>query len=363
MRGGALARYAPAIGWLAIGWLGIFLLGGCGKYRDFTLPEQPGGPEVTWRWQARADPVLSSGSAGEWDAVDVLNPSVVRQGDAYYNFFSGFDGQTWRTGLAVSGDGVTWQKEGLLLSPDPATWEGGTIAANGSAIADESGILYYYQAGADGRAEIGLARSRDGHRWTRHGPPVLNLGPWGSWDERGVADPYVIRAGRSFYMFYLGMDRARQQRLGVAVSEDGVSWYKLRSNPILELGDYGAFDSNGLGEPAVWPARGYYWMLYTGRDRSEVRRLGLARSRDGVHWEKQPDVIAGGQSWDSKVICDPTVIGTGDRATVWFGGGDVAHPDQNIHGQIGLGWLFAEPRPQSTAPQPHNGARATEPRP
>ncbi len=93
-------------------------------------------------------------------------------------------------------------------------------------------------------------------------------------------------------MFYLGMDRARRQRLGVAMSGDGVSWYKLRSNPILELGDYGAFDENGLGEPAVWAARGYYWMLYTGRDRNEVRRLGLARSRDGVRWEKLPMVIA-----------------------------------------------------------------------
>jgi len=109
----------------------------------------------------------------------------------------------------------------------------------------------------------------------------------------------------------------------------------------LELGEYGAFDENGLGEPAVWATRGYYWMLYTGRDRSEVRRMGLARSRDGVRWEKLPMVIAGGQDWDSKVICDPTVIANGDRVTVWFGGGDQAHPAQDIDGQIGLGELVA----------------------
>jgi predicted GH43/DUF377 family glycosyl hydrolase len=282
---------------------------------------------------------MTRGAKGEWDAVDVLNPSVMRQGDAYYNFFSGYDGKTWHTGLAVSGDGVTWRKEGKILSPDPGTWEGEAIAANGSAIADDSGILYYYQAGDP--VEIGLARSRDAHAWTRRGAPVLPAGPYGSWDERGVADPYVIRAGRNYYMFYLGMDRARRQRLGVAISDDGVSWYKLRGNPILELGEYGAFDENGLGEPAVWPARGYYWMLYTGRDRDEMRRLGLARSRDGVRWEKLPPAIAGGEGWDSKVICDPSVIANHDRVTVWFGGGDVARPDQNIHGQIGLGQLIA----------------------
>ncbi|MBV9769815.1 MAG: hypothetical protein JOZ32_09610 [Bryobacterales bacterium] len=321
-------------------FFGFVVLSGCGKYRDFTLPLQPGGPSVTWQWHARPEPVMTRGGAGGWDAVDVLNPSVIRQGDTYYNFFSGFDGKVWRTGLAVSADGVTWSKQRSILSPDPSTWEGGTIAANGSAITGEGEILYYYQAGDP--VEIGLARSRNMDQWQRNGAPVLPAGPYESWDERGVADPYVIRAGRDYYMFYLGMDRARRQRLGVAMSGDGVSWYKLRGNPILELGEYGSFDANGLGEPAVWASRGYYWMLYTGRDRGEVRRLGLARSRDGVQWEKLPTVISGGQAWDSKVICDPSVLPNGDQISVWFGGGDVPHPVQNIDGQIGLAVLTAE---------------------
>jgi predicted GH43/DUF377 family glycosyl hydrolase len=320
--------------------LAVLALCGCGKYRDFTLPQQPGGPQVHWQWQPRSQPVLTRGSAGQWDAVDVLNPSVLRQGDAYYNFFSGYDGKTWHTGLAVSADGMVWDKEGRILSPDPSTWEGRAIAANGSAIATDTGILYYYQAGDP--PQIALARSSNGHEWQRHGPPILPRGPYGSWDETGVGDPYVIRAGRNYYMFYLGQDRARRQRLGVAESEDGLTWYKLRNNPILELGPYPAFDANGLGEPAVWTSRGYYWMLYTGRDSAEMRRLGMARSRDGVHWEKLPTLISGAQPWDSKVICDPTVIANGDRVTVWFGGGDVTHPDQNIHGQIGMGTLSAQ---------------------
>jgi hypothetical protein len=36
------------------------------------------------------------------------------------------------------------------------------------------------------------------------------------------------------------------------------------------------------------------------------------------------------------------VIANGDRVTLWFGGGDVAHPDQNINGQIGMAALTAE---------------------
>ena len=159
-----------------------------------------------------------------------------------------------------------------------------------------------------------------------------------------MADPYVIRAGGNFYLFYLGQDRARRQRLGVAMSQDGVTWWKLRSNPVLELGEADGFDENGLGEPAVWQSHGSYWMLFAGRDRRENRRIGMAASRDGVHWtrvSKQP-VISGSQAWDSKVVCDPEVELDGDNVRVWFGGGDVARPDENLNGQIGTGVLHIE---------------------
>ena len=99
------------------------------------------------------------------------------------------------------------------------------------------------------------------------------------------------------------------------------------------------FDENGLGEPAVWNSHGFYWMLYTGRDREEHRRLGLARSLDGVHWLKQPAVFGGGEAWNSKVVCDASVLVEGGTIRVWFGGGDVASPDENLNGQIGYGVL------------------------
>jgi predicted GH43/DUF377 family glycosyl hydrolase len=158
-----------------------------------------------------------------------------------------------------------------------------------------------------------------------------------------VADPYVMEAGGKLYLYYLGMDRARRQRIGVARSADGVHWVKLRANPIVELGGYGAFDENGLGEPAVWASNGFYWMLYTGRSRTERRQMALARSTDGVRWEKLPGTIAGEQPWDQEVICDPTVIVEGGRIRVWFGGGDRASPDQNLNGQIGYGELTLLP--------------------
>ena len=168
---------------------------------------------------------------------------------------------------------------------------------------------------------------------------MLEPGPYGSWDEYGVADPCVVRIEPYFYLFYLGQDRARRQRLGVARSTDGVRWEKLRANPVLELGDPGAFDENGLGEPAVWNSHGFYWMLYTGRDTTENRRLGLARSTDGVHWRKLRTVFSGNQPWDAKVVCDPRWRWRAASSASGSAAAMSPRPDENLHGQIGLRYL------------------------
>lgn len=323
-------------GWGAV--LAALALAACGRYSDFALPSPEGAPRtVRWEWRASPGPLIVRGPSGSWDSTDVLNPSVLRFQGRLVNLYSGYDGRVWRTGLAESADGATWTKLGMVLAPDDGGWERGAIAANGSAIAWNGRLRYYYQAGEPLR--IGMAESPDGRSWTKHPEPVLGPGPYASWDEAAVADPYVIEAGGRLYLFYTGMDRARRQRLGVAVSSDGIRWTKLRANPVVELGRMGEFDENGLGEPAVWSGQGSYWMLYTGRDRKENRRMGLAQSRDGVRWNKLPLVIAGAEPWDSKVVCDATVLPDEGGVRVWFGGGDVARPDQGLNGQIGAGRL------------------------
>jgi predicted GH43/DUF377 family glycosyl hydrolase len=298
------------------------LLAGCGRYGSFTLPRLSGGPAPpNFRFVAQADPVISRDQFH-----DALNPSVT----GAVNLYSVFDGQ-WHTALATTGDGVHWKKEGVVLRAEPGSY----IAANGSVVSYDARFWYWYETGAKDRLRISLARSLDAHAWQREAAPVLETGPFMSWDEVAVADPYVIRIGNYFYMYYLGQDRTVRQRLGVARSTDGIRWEKLRANPILDMED----EEAGLGEPAVWQYQGFYWMLYTVRDFSENRYLRLARSTDGIQWTRLPQQFRGEQPWNSKVICDPTVVVAGDRMLVWFGGGDVASPDENLHGQIGFATL------------------------
>ncbi len=293
----------------------------------------------------RATPVLQRGAAGAWDSVDVLNPSVVKVGGTYYNLYSGFDGSSWHTGLATSSDGVAWQKQGVVLSPGPGGWESGYIAANGSLASDGQQFLYWYQAGPRGHTRIGLARSQDARTWVKHPRPVLEAGAAGGWDETAVGDPYVVRCGETFYLYYLGQNRRGLQRLGLARSTDGIHWQKSHRNPILDTGAPGEFDEIGLGEPAVFLNSERFYMLYTGRDHQENRRIGWAQSGDGVNWEKTPaDLLAGSEPWNAAVVCDPTIWPQKDQILVWFGGGKRPSPDENLDGEIGLARIrLAEP--------------------
>jgi predicted GH43/DUF377 family glycosyl hydrolase len=290
-------------------------------------------------WSIVPEPLLAPGVEGAWDGVDALNPSVVRFQGRYFNFYSGFDGQTWRTGLATSTDGRSWQKHGsdALFGPDHR-WEGSYIAANGATLVRGDQVLHWYQAGPRNETRIGFGHSPDGIEWERYYEPVLGYGPSGSWDESALGDPYALACGDWIYLYYLGQNRFGVQRLGVARSRDGVHWQKSHLNPILETGGASAFDERGLGEPAVFFAEGAFWMVYVGRDEEEKRRLGWARSEDGVHWQKvsQPGVIEGRQPWNEAVLCDPELLVENGRLLILFGGGDRPSPDENLNGRIGL---------------------------
>ncbi len=316
------------------------------KQARFVVPgceesSAPLGSET--QWEVRPEPVLNPGPTGTWDSVDVLNPSVVRVGKTFYNLYSGFDGKTWHTGLATLAEGASWDKQGTgpVISPDPATWEGGYIAANGSLGHDGDHFLYWYQAGPRGGTSVGLADSVDATCWSKHGRAVLAPGPSRSWDETAVGDPYVVRRQGTYTMYYLGQNRFGIQRLGVARSTNGVHWQKSHANPILDTGPPGSFDERGLGEPAVFCAADRYLMLYTGRDANEDRRIGWAESVNGVDWKKLPTLplLEGSQAWNSHVVCDPSVWRRGGDLLVWFGGGNRPSPDENLNGRIGLAIL------------------------
>jgi len=73
--------------------------------------------------------------------------------------------------------------------------------------------------------------------------PVLSPGLAGTFDEHGVYPSTVIKVGSIYYMFYIGWNRGNRSSLfyssiGIAKSEDGLSFTKMYSGPILGRNQY-----------------------------------------------------------------------------------------------------------------------------
>ena len=70
-------------------------------------------------WTKHADPVLTPSIGSEWDSGEVAVPRVVKYCDAYEMFYSGISGvdaKDSKIGSAVSFDGISWVKEGIVIS-------------------------------------------------------------------------------------------------------------------------------------------------------------------------------------------------------------------------------------------------------
>jgi len=57
--------------------------------------------------------------------------------------------------------------------------------------------------------------------------------------------PWVVKDGDVYYMWYSAHNGTDPQRLGMAKSEDGITWVKSPGNPII------LDANNGFGEPSV----------------------------------------------------------------------------------------------------------------
>src|ERR1019366_1955669 len=111
----------------------------------------------------------------------------------------------------------------------------------------------------DGQWHTALATSEDGVHWRKQGI-VLRAAAGSYIAANGSAVSY---GGQFWYWYETGaQDRLRislaRPRIGVARSADGVHWEKLRANPVVEMDE----EEAGIGEPAVWQSDGFYWMLY-----------------------------------------------------------------------------------------------------
>ncbi len=149
--------------------------------------------------------------------------------------------------------------------------------------------MWYTGNDGSSNLAIGHAWSSDGESWTKNSAnPVMDGTGGDSWDDTNVFSPCVIKVAEyaDYRMWYSGGNDSNTYKIGRAGCNDGVSWFKNLGPVFSESGQAGDFDEIEVLAPCVINDGGTYKMWYTGVDSSSTNRIGYAISDDGIDWTR-----------------------------------------------------------------------------
>ena len=101
-----------------------------------------------------------------------------------------------------------------------------------------------------------------------------------------IGDIDVIVHNGIFHLFHLIIPN--HDYIAHAVSEDGITWSRVKN--ALFVGDPGEWDDDMLWTMHVSQKDDQFYLFYTGlrrKDRGSIQKIGLAVSKDLIHWEKK----------------------------------------------------------------------------
>jgi hypothetical protein len=241
------------------------------------------------------------------------------------------------SGIALASGTVTNIADGILalnglpavpvFGPgEPGTFDGLAVGAPSLVLGDGPATSLYYEGSGGDTSAIGLARSEDGLSWQRIGEgPILSRGAAGAWDDSWVGAPTVVfdEGSGSYHLWYVGSDGS-SDRIGYATSSDGVSWVRHTDTAGVSKP---VFDGVGLPfaqDGVARPSvtrRGDGFEMWFEGITAGVSRLGRAWSQDGIIWTPVLNPTTAG---------DRFTIGTtrGDddpESAIWLGD-DITNP-------------------------------------
>jgi hypothetical protein len=242
-----------------------------------------------------------------------------------------------------------WIKRGVIFEPGFDGPRSSMFVSAPSVIRLEDGRLRMYVWVADdtppwlrGRQVIIAAESDPANpfRWEVISQEAL-VGPDPSGDVRslGAGFPLVLPRDDGPWLMYYGswggdwtIKQELLNRLGLAQSHDrGLTWEVVRED-LLPSGAPGAFDAGAIPSAGILrEGADEYLMWYTAAEKylrfGEVNQgilhIGMARSRDGIHWDKldRPSLRAREGAADPFEAClaRPAVLKLDGVYHMWFG--------------------------------------------
>jgi predicted GH43/DUF377 family glycosyl hydrolase len=243
--------------------------------------------------------------------------------------------QGWGLGIAESKDLINWKKIGEI-TPD-GDYEKKGLAAPCALVIDNQVNLFYQTYGNGKNDAICHAVSKDGIHFTRNPTnPVFH--PTGNWNCGRAIDAEVIRFRDKYLLFFATRDSSYKIQIqGVAsapviTSFNRDQWKQLTDYPILKP-EY-PWEGACIEAAAVIQRGDLLFMFYAGAYNNNPQQVGVAKSRDGINWEKlsnKPFLTNGdpgewnySESGHPHIFCDAdgrTYLffqGNNDNGKTWF---------------------------------------------
>jgi predicted GH43/DUF377 family glycosyl hydrolase len=263
------------------------------------------------------------------DMVD--SPTIFRKNDQWYMTYIVYDGRGYETYIAESNDLLHWERKGKILSFTENTWDANQKAGYPALVGKEWGGEYEihtyqdkywmsYLGGATrgyeaGMLGVGMAYTKyptEAKEWERiENPVLLPEDKNARWFENNVIyKSSVIRdkenlTDHRFVMYYNAKgDTANYESIGMAVSDDMLTWERLGKDPVIT--EHGGI----CGDAQIVKMNDIYVMFYFGAFWKPGAFERFACSRDLVHWTKWKgdDLIAPSRDYDRKYAHKPWVI-------------------------------------------------------
>lgn len=283
-------------------------------------------------------PIVAKGQPGTWDDRYTDPGAVIYHDGMFHMFHNGFRGfpAESEVGYVTSTDGYTWTKQGdepVFKTSDVPYARIAMYASSALVMDDGTWVIYFYtwdtrsfpSASVIGRATA----SNPAGPWVADPEPVLKPGAKGEWDAQQVLAPHVIHTQDGYVMYYSGTNISGIQQIGMANSNDGITWMKYNdpattaapyaeSDPVFQPDEKGTWDASWVHQPRVFQTSNGWVMFYRGtKDKNgSIMKLGLATSKDGIDWERsaenpllKPADIPGAQYfWFTNVVLKDDVI-------------------------------------------------------
>ncbi len=199
--------------------------------------------------------IVDVGAKASFDDSDVLDPGVVVFKKKVFLYYSGVGTGPNSVGLAISDDGVRFEKHGSVI-----------VGRSPSVVVSGSKVFMIYQ-NDDGKGFRGfyLAESEDGINFKKCSDVPVMAGQENGWD-RFVTTARIYKEKDTFLMLYGGSPDMNDQPdyFGLARSQDLITWEKHPGNPIFGLGAKGEEDGGAMWFPALIDIGSHYVIIYEG---------------------------------------------------------------------------------------------------